>query len=77
MIAIRLITLTATVLLAACGTAGASTAGQAGGLAPAAETRPIGWDMLDGSAAPDTTADVIADPSSSWCFDSGNCVRRQ
>jgi uncharacterized protein YceK len=73
MVAIRLITLTAMLLLAGCGTAGSTSAGQAGGLAQAAQTHPLGWDMLDGSVEPDATGFLIA---SNWCDGAGNCVAR-
>ncbi len=76
MFAIRLTTLTAILVLAACGTAGSTSAGQAGGLVRVAETRPVGWDMLDASLDPNTTAGAFVAPRSNSCDDAGNCVSR-
>jgi hypothetical protein len=62
MFAIRLVTLTAMLLLAACGTAGSGGAGQPGARA---ETRPIGWDMLDATTDP-AAWQGTAESGSSW-----------
>jgi len=76
MFAIRLVTLTAMLLLAACGTAGSTGARQAGGLTPAAETRPIGWDMLDATTDP-AAWQGTAESGSSWdACDVNGCLTR-
>jgi len=73
MLAIRLATLTAVLTLSACGTAASSGASQGGGSSQAAETRPGGWDMLDASVEPTSTAVFVAP---SWCDSGGSCISR-